>query len=128
SASPASGSCSRYSGMRSPPEYLLATRSADKAREIRQILGGTVRLLTLDDAGIAPDPAEDDVEVHDTFVANAHAKAAYFARRSGLPVIADESGISIDALGGAPGVRSKRFSQDGARREAGTGTDAGPAT
>ncbi|CAN5787868.1 RdgB/HAM1 family non-canonical purine NTP pyrophosphatase [soil metagenome] len=89
---------------------LLATRSADKLREIRVILGDVgMPIITLADAGLEPLPEEDDVEAFDTFLANAHAKAAYFARRSGMAVIADDSGISVDALDGAPGVRSKRF-------------------
>lgn len=89
---------------------LLATRSADKLREIRVILGDIgMPIITLADAGLGPLPEEDDVEAFDTFLANAHAKAAYFARRSGMNVIADDSGICVDALDGAPGVRSKRF-------------------
>ncbi|HEX2166511.1 MAG TPA: non-canonical purine NTP pyrophosphatase, partial [Longimicrobiales bacterium] len=90
---------------------VLATRSSDKAREIREILGGTLRtdITTLDAAGIEADPAEDSIEIHDTFLANAHAKAAYFIRLTGRATIADDSGISVDALGGAPGVRSRRF-------------------
>jgi XTP/dITP diphosphohydrolase len=91
---------------------LLATRSADKAREIRDILAPFFRgrIITLDDAGIEESAEEEGIEAFDTFVANALAKAAYFAALSGLTVIADDSGISVDALGGAPGVRSKRFS------------------
>lgn len=90
---------------------LLATRSAHKAREIREILaaGGTGRILTLNEAGIPPSPEEDDIEAFDTFTANALAKARYFADRSGLTTLADDSGIRIDALGGRPGVHSKRF-------------------
>lgn len=98
--------------MRSPPEtLLLATRSQDKVREIRQILHAVARarIITLDEAGIAPQPDEDDVESFDTFLENAHAKATFFCARAGLPTLADDSGISVDALAGAPGVRSKRF-------------------
>jgi XTP/dITP diphosphohydrolase len=101
--------------MRSPPEpLLLATRSHDKAREIRQILqrSRSIELITLDEARLDPEPEEDDVEVYDTFLDNALAKAAYFARRSGMSVIADDSGICVAALGGAPGVRSRRFAAD----------------
>jgi XTP/dITP diphosphohydrolase len=88
--------------------FLLATRSSDKAREIREILGDA-RIITLGDAGIPVSAAEDDVEAFDTFLANAHAKAAFFARLSGMPTIADDSGLSVDALDGAPGVHSRRF-------------------
>jgi XTP/dITP diphosphohydrolase len=110
--------------MPSPPEpVLLATRSHDKAREIRQILqhSRTIELVTMGEAGLDPEPEEDDVEVFDTFVANALAKAAWFARRSGMSVIADDSGICVAALGGAPGVRSRRFAAD----YAAAGVDAG---
>ena len=86
---------------------LLATRSADKAREIREI--SQVRFITLDEAGVKPDPAEDRIEIFETFLDNAHAKAAYFLRLTGLPTIADDSGIRVDALDGAPGVHSRRF-------------------
>jgi XTP/dITP diphosphohydrolase len=90
---------------------LLATRSADKAREIRQILAARtdLRLLSLEDAGVEPDDAEDDLEAFDTFAANALAKAAWFASRAGMPTLADDSGLVVHALGGEPGVRSKRF-------------------
>ena len=92
---------------------MLATRSGDKAREIRHILGAElhVALITLDDVGIAETPAEESIEVFETFIGNAHAKAAYFLKLSGLPTIADDSGISVAALDGAPGVRSRRFAQ-----------------
>ena len=91
--------------------FLLATRSDDKAREIRRILEPTgVSVVTLDEAGVAATPEEDDIEVFDTFVENARAKARYFRAHSDLPVLADDSGIEVAALDGAPGVRSKRFS------------------
>lgn len=94
----------------SDDSIILATRSADKLREIRMILGDVgMPIITLADAGLDPLSEEDDVEAFDTFLANAHAKAAYFARRSGMTVIADDSGICVSALDGAPGVRSKRF-------------------
>lgn len=92
-------------------QIILATRSRDKAREIADILPPrlSAALLTLDDAGVEKEEAEDDIEVYDTFLANAHAKAAWFMRRTGRPTIADDSGISVHALGGAPGVHSRRF-------------------
>jgi XTP/dITP diphosphohydrolase len=90
---------------------LLATRSADKAREIQRILGASFgRIITLDQAGIPESPDEDDVEAFDTFLDNAHAKADFFMRRAGMPTLADDSGICVHALHGAPGVYSKRFS------------------
>jgi XTP/dITP diphosphohydrolase len=91
---------------------LLATRSADKLREIRRLLADLldVTVVALDEAGIPEHPEEDALEVFPTFEENALAKARHFAARSGLPTLADDSGLSVDALGGAPGVRSKRFS------------------
>lgn len=91
---------------------VLATRSEDKAREIRQILApveGLV-LVTLAELGLPPTPEEDELEEADNFAAIAEAKARYFARRTGMPTLADDSGLEVDALGGAPGVRTKRFS------------------
>jgi XTP/dITP diphosphohydrolase len=84
-------------------------------REIRRILAEVegLRVLDLDEAGIAPSPEEDDLEPFDTFEENARSKARYFHAKSGLPTVADDSGIAVDALDGAPGVRSKRFAPVG---------------
>ena len=90
---------------------LLATRSAHKAREIDQILlplGLTV--VTLAGLGIEPAPEEDRIEVFRTFQDNAIAKARYFAAKLDRVAVADDSGLRVDALDGAPGVRTKRFS------------------
>ena len=93
------------------PAILIATRSEGKRRELLPLLAPLgSRLLTLDEAGVAPDPAEDAIEAHATFEENAVAKARWFHERTGLPCIADDSGLSVDSLGGAPGVRSKRWS------------------
>jgi len=93
------------------PAILIATRSEGKRRELIPLLAPLgSRLLTLDDANIAVDPAEDAIEAYATFEENALAKARWFHQRSGLPCIADDSGLAVDALGGAPGVRSKRWS------------------
>lgn len=96
-------------------QLLVATRSAGKMKEIRRILGTVEGLSVVDlsEAGIGPDPAEDDLEPYPTFEENALSKARYFAERSGLPTVADDSGIEVDALDGAPGVRTKRFAEDG---------------
>jgi XTP/dITP diphosphohydrolase len=93
---------------------LLATRSADKLREIREILSRSLGtpIVSLRDLGIDESPEEEHIEAFETFLANAHAKAAYFQELTGLPVLADDSGICVDALGGAPGVRSRRFASD----------------
>lgn len=99
---------------------VLATRNAGKAAELQAMLEAVgIRVLDLGVAGVAYEPAEEDVEVHETFAANARAKARYFARRAGgLAVIADDSGLEVHALAGAPGVRSRRFSGvEGTRAE-----------
>ena len=92
-------------------KLLVATRSLHKIAEIRALLGHVagLELLDLDSIGVPADPAEDELEPYDTFEENARSKAAYFQRLSGLPTVADDSGIEIDALGGKPGVRSRRF-------------------
>jgi XTP/dITP diphosphohydrolase len=95
-------------------DLLVATRSAHKMQEIRRILGAIqgVRVLDLNGARIEPAPAEDELERWETFEENAFSKARYFHRLSGIPTVADDSGLEVDALGGAPGVRSKRFAPD----------------
>lgn len=95
-------------------DLVVATRSAHKLEEIRIILGVVpgLRVLDLNDAGVAWSAAEDDLEPFNTFEDNALSKARYFFERTGLPTVADDSGISVDALKGAPGVRSKRFAPD----------------
>ncbi|MBI2409405.1 MAG: non-canonical purine NTP pyrophosphatase [Gemmatimonadetes bacterium] len=90
---------------------LLATRSAGKRRELEPMLRSVGwEVVDLDGAGIAEDSAvEDALESALTFEENALAKARHFAAMSGLPTVADDSGIACDALGGAPGVHSKRW-------------------
>jgi XTP/dITP diphosphohydrolase len=89
---------------------LVATRSAHKLRELRELLGLQAELVDLDDVGI-PDEAIEDGE---TFEANAAIKARFFAALSGMPTLADDSGIEVDALGGAPGVRTRRYAGENA--------------
>lgn len=89
---------------------LVATRSVGKQREFARILEPLgVTLAFPDDVGLAPRSDEDALELGDTFEANARHKAEYFARRSGLATVADDSGLEVLALGGAPGVRSRRW-------------------
>lgn len=98
--------------MKDPATLLVATRSAHKLEEIRTILGDCgVRLVSLEDADVPEDPAEDAIEVHDTFAANALAKAVWFCERTALPTVSDDSGIVVPALGGRPGVLSRRFAE-----------------
>lgn len=90
---------------------LLATRNTGKLKELNGILGGFgVRAIDLDAAGIPPRDDEDAIEAFETFRENALAKARYFHRVSELPTLADDSGLSVDALDGAPGVHSRRYS------------------
>jgi XTP/dITP diphosphohydrolase len=100
--------------MSEPREIVLATRSAGKIRElIPMVRDAGLVPLTLEALGIAVVPEEDAIEAFDTFEENALAKARWFsARAGGRFVLADDSGLSVDALGGAPGVRSKRWSAE----------------
>lgn len=95
-------------------EIVLATRSAGKIRElIPMVRDAGLRPLTLDEVQIHVSPDEDAIEVFDTFEENARAKARWFSERAdGRLVLADDSGLSVDALGGVPGVRSKRWSAE----------------
>jgi XTP/dITP diphosphohydrolase len=84
---------------------VLATNNAKKLKELQALLSPTgVRLVTQGELGIS----EAD-EPHITFVENALAKARHAAAASGLPAIADDSGLCVDALGGAPGVQSAHY-------------------
>jgi XTP/dITP diphosphohydrolase len=90
---------------------VLATRSAGKVKELVPLLAAVgVHVVTLADLGVSESPEEDALEAFDTFEANALAKAHYFARLTGAIVLADDSGLSADALDGRPGVHSKRWS------------------
>jgi XTP/dITP diphosphohydrolase len=87
-------------------KLLVATRNAGKLREIRALLAPeSVEVLALTDWEGAPDVEEDG----ETFLENARKKAWALARATGLPVLADDSGLMVDALGGLPGVRSARY-------------------
>ena len=90
---------------------LVATRSAHKLRELRELLDlGRTDLVSLDDLGIEGDPIEDGA----TFETNAAIKARFGLRASGLPTLADDSGLEVDALGGGPGVRTRRYAGEDA--------------
>jgi XTP/dITP diphosphohydrolase len=91
-------------------KLLVATRNAGKQREVRELLAGLpFQVVFPADCGLERRPEEDDLESATTYVENAVAKARYFAERSGLASVADDSGIEVDALHGAPGVRSARW-------------------
>ena len=90
---------------------VLATRSAGKLRELRPLFAARgLPVVDLEEAGIPESSDEDALEAYESFEENALAKGRYFHRLTGRPVVADDSGIVVAALGGAPGVRSKRWS------------------
>ncbi len=96
------------------PRLVVATRSAHKLRELTELLHpASAELLSLDDLGIA----EEAVEHGASFAANARLKARFYARLTGLPTLADDSGLEVEALGGGPGVRTRRFAGEAATDE-----------
>ncbi|MDA2912054.1 non-canonical purine NTP pyrophosphatase, partial [Nitrospiraceae bacterium AH_259_D15_M11_P09] len=85
---------------------MLATRNRDKCAELAALLGDLgIRLRTLADFPEVPDVTEDG----ETCEANAVKKARAVARHTGLPAIADDTGLQVDALGGRPGVHAARY-------------------
>lgn len=96
--------------MSRPRTLVAATGNAGKLAELRRLLAGTGwEVLAQSDLGVEPAP-EDGL----TFVENAIAKARHAAARTGRPALADDSGLEVDALDGAPGVRSARYAGPGA--------------
>ncbi len=92
-------------------QIVLATRNRHKINEIRQILNNLpVQLLSLDDFVHVPEVIED----RDTFQGNALKKAQEIFAFTGIPTMADDSGLEVEALNGAPGVYSARFSGEDA--------------
>ena len=92
------------------PKLLIATRNPGKRREIQQFLGDlSLEIVFPDDVGIYESPQELKLETESTFEGNARAKAEFFQKLSRLPTVAEDSGIEVLSLGGAPGVRSRRF-------------------
>jgi XTP/dITP diphosphohydrolase len=93
---------------------LLATRNPGKLREMREILGEAlargVELLSLDDLA----PVAEPEETEETFAGNARLKALGYAAAHGVLCVADDSGLSVEPLGGRPGVRSARYAGEGA--------------
>ena len=88
---------------------LLATRARHKVAELQELLDlPGVALLTPDEVGIEGEPVEDAP----TFEGNAEIKARFYAERSGLPTLADDSGLEVDALDGRPGVYTRRYAGD----------------
>ena len=86
---------------------LVASRSRHKVAELHDLLdlGDDVVLVSPDEVGVEGEPVEDA----DSFAGNAEIKVRYYAERSGLPTLADDSGLEVDALDGGPGVYTKRY-------------------
>lgn len=87
-------------------KIVLATRNAHKVAEVRRI-APHVEWLPM------PDELPDPPETGETFADNALEKARFVHARTGLPALADDSGLEVDALGGRPGVHSRRYSPEG---------------
>ncbi len=91
-------------------KVLAATRNVGKQREIRRILAPAgLEIVFPDDIWLRETSAGDALEQAQSFEANARRKAQYFGRLSSLPTFADDSGLEVFSLGGAPGVHSKRW-------------------
>lgn len=90
-------------------EIVIATRNRGKTAEIRDILGGGLEIASLDDFPAYPEPEENG----STFLENAVIKARAAHAATGLCALADDSGIEVDALAGAPGILSARYGGEG---------------
>ena len=91
-------------------KLLAATRSGGKQEEIRRVLvPAGVTVVFPDDLGLFESPGEEALELAESFAGNARRKAEHFARLSGFPTVADDSGLEVLSLGGAPGIRSRRW-------------------
>jgi XTP/dITP diphosphohydrolase len=95
-------------------EWVLATHNRHKTKELIQLLGGLgITIRTLDEFPEAPEVVEDG----NTCEANAVKKACAIAEYTGLPAVADDTGLEVDALGGRPGVYAARYAGEGATYE-----------
>jgi len=100
--------------MRHPTILVIATRNKGKTLEIKALLKGfPVEIKNLDDFGPIPHLEEDG----DTFDENAYKKASFAARILGLPALADDSGLTVEVLDGAPGIHSARYAGENATDE-----------
>jgi XTP/dITP diphosphohydrolase len=88
---------------------VFATNNAHKLSEVKAVLGDGYELVTLREVGIT----EDIPETGETLDENASIKARYVYERTGLDCFADDTGLEVEALNGAPGVRSARYATDG---------------
>ncbi len=100
--------------MQHPIILVIATRNKGKKQEIKELLKDfPVEIKNLDDFGPIPHLEEDG----DTFDENAYKKASFSARILGLPALADDSGLIVEVLGGAPGIHSARYAGENATDE-----------
>jgi len=83
---------------------LLATTNAGKLAEVKQLLGEHIQVVSLSAAD-----STQEIETGTTFMENALLKARHYYRSSGIPTIADDSGLEVEALNGAPGIHSARY-------------------
>ncbi|MFI3279451.1 MAG: RdgB/HAM1 family non-canonical purine NTP pyrophosphatase [Rikenellaceae bacterium] len=90
-------------------KIIFATNNAHKLAEVSAVLGSEYQLVTPRDCGIT----EDIPETQETLEGNALQKARYLRDKTGLDCFADDTGLEVEALGGAPGVRSARYATDG---------------
>ena len=90
-------------------ELIFATHNIHKAEEIRAVLDDRFRIITLDEAGLT----EEIPEPFDTLRENATAKSRYVFERTGKDCFSEDTGLEVDALNGAPGVRSARYAGEG---------------
>ncbi|MBO5831025.1 MAG: non-canonical purine NTP pyrophosphatase, partial [Alistipes sp.] len=90
-------------------KIVFATNNAHKLSEVSAVLGDKFELVTLREVGIT----EDIPETGKTLDENASIKARYVYERTGLDCFADDTGLEVEALGGAPGVHSARYATDG---------------
>lgn len=105
------GANAQRPGGASRPRLVVATRSAHKLAELRALLQlERAELVSLDDLGVGGEPEETG----ETFETNARIKARFAAAATGLPSLADDSGLDVDALGGGPGVRTRRYAGESA--------------
>ena len=93
------------------PELVVASANPDKVKEISSVLDGLVTLIP------RPDHVPDVVEDGDTLEDNARLKAQAILQATGIAALSDDTGLSVDALGGEPGVRSARYSGEDATYE-----------
>jgi XTP/dITP diphosphohydrolase len=99
-----------------PRDWVFASSNPYKLREVEQILAPLgVSIRHLGELGVTIDEPEED---QDTFEGNARLKAVYYAAKTGQCCLAEDSGLEVDVLSGAPGVHSARYSGAGGERDA----------